>query len=375
MKIYKEKQFLIFDFENGQCVKYDFATKTSYGKSGREVNDLRNQLRGLSINELCDLCQDKNYGRFLDFVRKRCGFNGCEVYNIGTVLKRVPFYSEYEQLFSAGLQNIDSNLEYSINDIPKGLIKLCRQYNLKLSNMLVQFYNELPNAYATAFNIEYMTLNHNDIYEILTSYKAKRGTAENGYHRTIYSVFNALVKDYGYNAKALLLYLDFLVTYEALTCDIIDELYDYCVMVSKISPKFDKYPRHFLTTHKIACRNYNRLKQNFDEIAFKERISPNMECTIDGYSFIYPKSIQEIKDEAVAQHNCVASYISRVIDGQCHILFLRNAKTPEQSLCTIEVRDNRIVQAKLRFNDPVTTEIQNVIDKWNQRHKHAVRAA
>ena len=27
MKIYKEKQFLIFDFEDGRNVKYDFATK------------------------------------------------------------------------------------------------------------------------------------------------------------------------------------------------------------------------------------------------------------------------------------------------------------------------------------------------------------
>ena len=32
MKVYKDKQFLVFDFENGKTVKYDFAT--SYWDKG-----------------------------------------------------------------------------------------------------------------------------------------------------------------------------------------------------------------------------------------------------------------------------------------------------------------------------------------------------
>ena len=49
MKIYKERQFLIFDFEDGQMVKYDFATKTCIGKRGKPVSNLCSQLRGLTI--------------------------------------------------------------------------------------------------------------------------------------------------------------------------------------------------------------------------------------------------------------------------------------------------------------------------------------
>ena len=44
MKIYKEKQFLIFDFGNGSTVKYDFATKTAIGKKGKPVKNLCSQL-------------------------------------------------------------------------------------------------------------------------------------------------------------------------------------------------------------------------------------------------------------------------------------------------------------------------------------------
>ncbi len=36
-------------------------------------------------------------------------------------------------------------------------------------------------------------------------------------------------------------------------------------MMKTISPKYDKFPRNFLTTHRIACRNYNRLKKSFQK--------------------------------------------------------------------------------------------------------------
>ena len=49
--------------------------------------------------------------------------------------------------------------------------------------------------------------------------------------------------------------------------------------------------------------------------------------------------------------------------------FLYNVKkvVSVESLVTIEVRNNHIVQARRRFNDPVTPEDQEVIDKWNER--------
>ena len=163
-------------------------------------------------------------------------------------------------------------------------------------------------------------------------------------------------------------YLDYCKTFEAFNyvSNVVDNLHDYAVMMSRISLKFDKYPRHLLTTHQIAVRNYNRLKQVFDEEAFKKRINHGMEKTFGEYRFYYPESTQAIKDEAVSQNNCVASYISRVIDGNCDILFLRKRAFPEESLVTIEVQNGKIVQAKQKFNDPVTKKQQDVINQWNE---------
>ena len=46
---------------------------------------------------------------------------------------------------------------------------------------------------------------------------------------------------------------------------------------------------------------------------------------------------------------------------------MRRKNEPDESLVTLEVRNNYIVQAKRRFNDPVTKEDREAIDKWNKK--------
>ena len=53
LSVYKDHSFLIFNQDDKIC-KYDFATKTTYGWSGRKVNSLQTQLRNISIKELID---------------------------------------------------------------------------------------------------------------------------------------------------------------------------------------------------------------------------------------------------------------------------------------------------------------------------------
>ena len=374
MEIYKEKQFLVFDFEDGKTVKYDFATKTAIGKNGKPVKNLCSQLRGLTIDQLCNCCVDKQYGKFLSFVKKYGAEYGAEISNIGTVLDRVPRFAKFEQIFSAGIEDIISgNFSYGINDIPKALIKLCKNHSIRLSDQFLQFYKQSPDAYLLAYNLEYISLTDNDIYNILNSYSSTWDNRIWGYRYT--SRFITLLHEYGYTAKALLTYMDYLKTFEAIDGmdSMLREIEDYARMMKDISPKFDKYPRHFLTTHKIASRNYNRLKHEFDEKKFEARINLDMEHTFGEYCFIYPKCIQDIKDESVQMSNCVSSYVQKVIDGQCDILFLRYKDSPDRSLVTIEVRNGKIVQALQRYNHPLTSEQQEIVDKWNKYYANKMK--
>ena len=361
MRVYKDKQYLIFDFEDGRTVKYDFATKTAIGIKGNPVKNLCGQLKYITINELIECCDDKQYAKFLKFIQKS---EWRPIYNIGTLLDKVPKYEKFEQIYSAGIEDIivdGYRFRYSINEIPKSLIKLCKKYPIELSNSIVKYYRENPNAYYIAYNLNYISLTYKDIQEV---WKCDvYGREEKMSH------FNILTKEYGYNAKDLWLYIDRLKTFEAIENMhfLMRELYDYAKMMRQLSPKYDKYPRNFLTTHTIASRNYSRMKKEFSEELFKKRINKQYECSFGDYIFVYPKSTQEIKDEATQQSNCVASYIDDVIEGKCHILFLRKKSNPTKSLVTIEVRNNKIVQARRHFNDPVTEEDQEVIDAFNRK--------
>ena len=364
MKIYKDKQYLVFDFENGKNVKYDFATKQAIGIKGKPVKDLNKQLHGLTLDELFNCCTDQNYANFLKFVQRE---GTRDANNIGTILKYVPEYSKYEQIFSAGFEDVVNMYEFkydsfSISDIPRSLIKVAKNHQIKINKFMVDNWKKNPDAYYLAYQLEYISLNDNDLTELFNK-------KNYNYNLGCFSAFSELINKYNYNAKSLLLYLDQLKTFEALDDmrDLIEELYDYVKMMDTISKKYDKYPRHFLTTHQIASRNYNRLKREFPEELFKQRINKEYECTYKDYVFIYPDCVQDIKTEAASQNNCVASYIDRVIDGSCHILFLRKKDHPKDSLVTIEVVNNKIVQAKRRFNYPVTQEDQEAIDYWDKK--------
>lgn len=380
MKVYKERQFLIFDFEDGKTVKYDFATKECIGKKGKPVKNLCSQLSGFTINDVIDNCVDENYAKFISFVKRRYYDDFYRpINNLGTILDKIPMYAKYEQIFSAGINDIVDcrNFAYTINDIPKALIKLCRNHKITLSNDFLKYYKKNPDGYQLAYKQKYISLTDNDINDVLhhsKSVKEYYGTQTCQYNYVKVSTFNELITEYGYTVKGLTHYLDYLVTYEALNAShIINEIYDYASMMKEISNKFDKYPKHFLTTHKIASRNYNRLKQEFKENEFKNRINKDMEKTLGEYRFIYPTCTQDIKDEAVAQNNCVISYIQKVIDGQCHILFLRHKDRPNESLVTIEVRDNKIVQALQKYNHPLTKEQKEVVEMWNKWYANKLK--
>lgn len=374
MRVYKEKQYLVFDFEDGRTVQYNFATKSAIGIKGKPVKNLCGQLSGMTMDDVIECCSDPKYANFLKFVQKQYPYY---ISNIGTILSHVPDFARFEQIFSAGIDDLISFRQFkgSINDIPKSMLKMARDRNITISDKTCDFWKRNPNAHCIGYDVDYISLDDSDVFYIWASYTYYYD--QNKGEDVYYTYFNELIERYGYNAKSLFLYVDTLKTYEAIEdmSYLMRELYDYASMMSVISTKFDKYPRHFLTTHRIATRNYNRLKKEFNEKLFKSRVNKAYEYKFKDYCFIYPDSTQDIKDEAVQQNNCVASYIDKVIDGKCHIMFLRKRETPDKSLVTIEIRNNQIVQALRRFNNPVTDKDQEAIDAWNKKFGKEIKVA
>lgn len=383
LKSYKDKQYLVFEFEDGKNVKYNLATGESIGKSGRPVKDVCTQLRGYELLEVIESFEDENYRNFLKFVDSQVnrktgrhshwyrGKRVEKIKNIGTFLKKIEDYSIFEQYFSCGLTNFSESLTYKVTDIPKGLLKLIRDEDLKITDKLIESYTKNPDLFSNIYHLEgLLSLTKKHLYDFAQCLRYLNGEEDDRYWlpRATTS-FITLIERYNYNPIALIKYIDTLITLEALVGidNILVEIEDYAKMMSGISPKYDKCPRNFLTTHKIATRNYIRLKQAFPEDIFRNRYCKDLEFEYEGFVVMYPKSTQDIKDEAVQQNHCVASYIQDVIDGKCHILFLREKEQPTKSLITMEVRGHKVVQAKGKFNRDTNEKENKVIEVYKKK--------
>ena len=372
MKAIKKGADLIFTCDDGKTVKYNLNTGVCIGKNGKPCMYLNSQLRGYSVDEIANSFEDKNFGKFISHVAQKCSRNGQGIQNIGTVFQRMDEYKREEQIYSAGLTLAGTfGKDYfrgTINEIPKGLVKILREIRESVNNVNVEEYKAHPDAFNYAFNHEFISLSKRDAYRFLVYICSNWDRNELRY--TYGNKFFNICDKYGYTPKSLLNYIDYLVTYEAFSPDwpskILGEIDDNCNMLSQMSDKYDRYPRHFLTSHQITSRTYQRWKQEFNEELFAKRVNTKMEVTIGDYKFIYPKTTKDIKDEAVQQSNCVASYINKVIGGSCDIILMRKKNDVENSLVTVEVRNGKVVQARQRFNESVNESQQKALDKYDE---------
>ena len=346
MKGYKRGKFLEFELDDGKKVKYDLSTGDSIGIKGKPVKSVNHKMSGFSIPEVIESIDNENYRNFLYFVNEQ----EKNISNFGTLLKKTKDYLKYEQYFSSGIKKIKTPLP-DFSRCPNGLIKICRENDIRITNTLIRVYAEYPDYVNLAFHMEYITLSPSDIENILCKYSYINAASD--------TIVFYLLNTYSYDFKHIMMYVDSICTFEAISYNtVLETLLDCISMMSKISPKFEKYPKHLLTTHQIIVRNYNRFKQEFNESLFEKRVNPDMEFSYKNYIVVYPKTAQDIKDEAVQQNNCVASYIDRVIDGVCDIVFLRDKRYPDKSVVTVEVRDNKVVQARRAYNaDPSEEEL------------------
>ena len=398
----KEKNWIIFSIEeNGKIkeVKYDLNTGKTYGFSGREVKNISSQLKGYTIQSLINTFEDEKYRKFLKFLNDKVVNHikssrqnsyrsvGSKVTNIGTFLSQINFYRYIEQYFSAGIENISPDFNRKISELPKGLIIWLRDSKVCLTEEVYQRYKMFSNEYG---EIERIKDNFEELrlttLETLLIPKIKKSWRQEWYEipadewnaNKECNLVKTLIKEYRYNKIRLLSYIDDLITFEGLSDEyqhvrsLLSDIVDYNKMMTEISMyKYEKYPKNFLSVHAITCRNYNRLKKNYKVEDFAERVCLEYETTIDDYKFIYPKTPQDIKDEAVQQTNCVASYINRVMNGECHIMFMRYKNTPQDSLVTLEIRGDKVVQKRGRFNRETTDEENKYITKF-EKHLHKV---
>lgn len=371
----KEGKYLVFELcgiDKG-TVKYDLSTGEYIGKRGGRVKTLDTQLKNYSSIDIINSFEDERYRLFLNKVydsesRARRGYG--RQLSVNIFLRAINTYSNYEQFYSAGLKKVNlKNKNITIGEVPKRLIKICKEEDITLNDNIITLYKSSKEVIDIIYEAK-------DDLLYLTLADFVGDTSSNGsyyYYRfsSIIETILMMVNKFGYNGKSLVKYIDKVMYFEAVPSirDVLTLLSDYAEMSSKMSSKYEKYPKYLKTTHDIVVRNFNRFKQEFNESEFGRVYEKykELECEIDGFSFILPKSTQDIKDEAVQQSNCVASYIDSVIEGRNLIMFMRDSKTKELSYITLQISlsANMVVQQKRRFNYETKDSDNVIIDKFN----------
>lgn len=145
------------------------------------------------------------------------------------------------------------------------------------------------------------------------------------------------------------------------------QFFSLCDKLGVEPPKEDFY-RTFINFK----REYKMRKKEIDAAALRRTYESKRNALtfeMGDYCVVIPQTSEDFKREADAQHNCVfSSYLSMVLDGETHVVFVRRKDALDKSVVTCEVRNGFINQFLERWNARPTDDALIAFKDAYQRH-------
>lgn len=154
------------------------------------------------------------------------------------------------------------------------------------------------------------------------------------------------------------------------------DYYDYLKNLNELHITINKksaFPDNFWKAHDEVVVEYAKEKAKLKDIQNKEKEIKYKEIKeksiyqpliINDLLIRLPESLEEIKIEGILQNNCVNSYVNRILDKQTNVLFGRKVSRPDIPYITIEIKDNRVLQARYKGNINCTAEDTKTIESY-----------
>jgi hypothetical protein len=146
---------------------------------------------------------------------------------------------------------------------------------------------------------------------------------------------------------------------------------DYLSMAKGDS--IDLYPPILSMAHNIAQRNQEIIIDANMCKMFEEKVKDlkKVEYSSKGFVVKAPVTANDLVDEGMMLHHCVATYIPLVSNGETNVVFVRRAVEPDQSFVTVEIDDNlNVLQIKEKFNMDVSDkDVLDFIKEWEKKIK------
>lgn len=331
---------------------------------------------GRSEKEIIPIFSTERSQFLYEFAWKRYGSQSFERVNmLGRALMRLLGKSAKLELFAfAGfghnLDTIERTREWmdspetkphKIFGVPRYMLSILREID-RFDRYTVERFRKLDKA-----------CGGNNVKLIVQLFKEESSVAE---LRNTIDTFTELYENYGYrDVKRLSLYLAREVKLEqGITnpSNAAQILRDYVRMCKEmeIEPK-EKYPKSLKKMHDIAQMNHRAKSDEIRNRQMKEVVEQedyqSLTYKKKPYAIVTPRDASDLIKEGSSLSHCVASYVKDVIDKRCKILFLREADKPDESLVTIEVRDNNIRQVRGFGNRAATSMEMDFVREWSEK--------
>ena len=186
------------------------------------------------------------------------------------------------------------------------------------------------------------------------------------------------IAGFGIRWKEIIEYVDTVLLHQCISPNETMSVWaDYLRMARDIGYNLRERSRRFPSSlrkeHDIASFAHRSLKREIDAKKFAENAEKNAEryeYSLDNLFAMVPTTVEQVVEEATNQHNCLASYVNRLISGDTCVVFIRYKDTPDSSYVTCEIRNDAFEQIKGFGNsNPHTSELANFIDKWCKAKK------
>lgn len=153
----------------------------------------------------------------------------------------------------------------------------------------------------------------------------------------------------------LSMYIDYLELAEQLQLDLNNKIH---LFPDNLKQKHDECEKQIeIAKNKNIQKN---IKKRYKEL---EKNSYNNKK----YMIFPAKSVKELEDESKQQNHCVRTYAEKYANGKCDIYFMREIDKPKNSLVTIEVREDKIVQSRIKNNREPDRIQKNFLKKWETK--------
>lgn len=150
------------------------------------------------------------------------------------------------------------------------------------------------------------------------------------------------------------LYKDYLRFAKILGLDLKDNRYAF---PKNLKEEHDKLEKQYEIQNKILVQK--AIKRRGKELSKYEYKNNN-------FIILPAPDLEALQDESKQQNNCVRTYAEKYADGTCDIYFMRDIKSQDKSLVTVEVKNNAIVQSRIKNNNDPNEKQLKFLYSWEK---------